>query len=298
MSRNQLIQKKIELGVLVIILGLILSTCSLLPFGSEGSQSPDGNVAEEPLTDTSVPTPVDTLTETAIPTRTMIPSPTLSPTTRPTWTPYPTKTLRPTWTPSPTLSPTATKEVGWIIKDDFSEVTDWWLKTEGGNWAMGYARGGYFMSVNEPNVEITSSQSWLKLDDVRVILDVYRQHGKGYWGISCRETSAGSYYTIFMTSDGQYGYGETRNTRVNLTFLGESSEIKTGLREVNHVMAECRGNHLKLFVDDVLLFQKEVEGIGPGWVGMMAGTTYDQETVTVIFDNIEIWGPVMEETED
>lgn len=157
---------------------------------------------------------------------------------------------------------------------------------------MGYARGGYFMSVSANYVEITSSQSWLKLDDTRVILDAYREHGQGYWGISCRETYAGNYYSIFISSDGEYGIGETRNKKVNLTILGKSSEIKTGLKKVNHIIAECRGNRLTLYVNDKFIFSYEVEGIGPGWVGMMVGTKHEQETVTVIFDNIEIWGPI------
>jgi hypothetical protein len=296
-KRMNKLRKKTKVVITLLVIGLALTACSGFPFGtSGGSPAPLDVQAEITFTDTQAPTPIDTATITTTPTETIIPSPTLSPTTRPTWTPFPTKTLRPTWTPSPTLSPTPTKEIGWIIKDDFSDVTDGWLQKEGGNWAIGYARGGYFMSVNGNNVEITSSKSWLKLDDVRVILDVYRQHGKGYWGISCRETVAGSYYTIFVTSDGEYGYGETRNEKVYLTLLGESKEILLGLREVNHVVAECRGNLLKLFVNDTMLFQHEVEGIGPGWVGMMAGTMYDQETVTVIFDNIEIWGPLVDET--
>jgi hypothetical protein len=160
---------------------------------------------------------------------------------------------------------------------------------------MGYARGGYFLSVLENNVEITSTPGWLKLDDVRIIVDVYRENGKGYWGISCRETVAGSYYTIFITSEGEYGYGETRNRKVELFTLGKSTDILTGRRDVNHIMAQCRGNSLTLYVNDVFIFRKEVEGIGPGWAGMMAGTKYTQEKVTVIFDNIEIWGPIEEE---
>lgn len=159
---------------------------------------------------------------------------------------------------------------------------------------MGYAQGGYFMSVTENNVEITSSQSWLKLDDTRVMFDVFREVGHGYWGISCRETYAGNYYTIFITSSGEYGFGETRNKRVNLTILGKSSEIKTGLKKVNHIMAECRGNRLTLYVNDTFIFSHFVEGIGPGWVGMMVGTMYENEKLTAIFDNIEIWGPIQD----
>jgi hypothetical protein len=287
------LRSKLSILAVFLIFVVSLSSCDLLPFGGGVDDSvSDADQSQEQTTETQTPTPFDSPTITLTSTETPIPSATLSPTIRPTWTPFPTKTLRPTWTASPTLSPTATKEVGWIIKDDFSKVTDAWYMSSGGNWEMGYARGGYYMSVLENNVEITSSQSWLKIDDTRVIVDVYKENGKGYWGISCRETVASSYYTIFITSDGDYGYGETRTGRVDLKIMGNSKEILTGHREVNQIMAECRGNHLRLFVNGEFIFQVEVKGIGPGWVGMMVGTMYEQEKVTVIFDNIEIWGPI------
>ncbi len=286
---------KTWMTVTYVLLIVITSGCGLIPLGVGNDTSE--TIAEQPqstISDTMTPTTEILPTDTPLPTETVIPSPTLSPTTRPTWTSFPTKTLRPSWTPSPTLSPTATKEVGWIIRDDFSEDRDQWYKAKGGNWAMGYAQGGYFMSVLANNVEITSSQSWLKLDDTRVIVDVFRESGQGYWGISCRETYAGNYYTIFITSDGEYGVGETRNKRVNLITLGKSSDIKTGIKKVNHIIAECRGNRLTLYVNDTFIFSYPVEGIGPGWVGMMAGTKYEQDKLTVIFDNIEIWGPIQD----
>lgn len=291
--RNKLtLSKWIGNGLLALCLGLVISGCGLLssPQNEEAPPPPSAT-----LMDTSLPAVLNTATETTIPTRTMIPSPTLSPTIRPTWTPFPTKTLRPTWTPSPTLSPTPTKEIGWFFEDDFSVVSNWWLREDGGNWATGYARGGYFMDISAPYVEITASPAYMKFADVKVMVDVYRQHGQGYYGIECRETVAGNYYTIFITSDGQYGYGETRNTKVELVFLGKSDKILTGLRQVNHLVASCRGNFLSLTVNDVPMFRTEVEGVGPGWVGLMAGTTHTQETVTVIFDNIEIWTALMEE---
>ncbi|MBU0512866.1 MAG: hypothetical protein KKD28_07530 [Chloroflexi bacterium] len=193
------------------------------------------------------------------------------------------------------MSPTATKDIGWIIKEDFSDTEAFWLKKKGGNWATGIARGAYFMTVAVPNVEITSSKSWLKLADVRVIADVYKQNGKGYWGISCRETAAGSYYTIFITSAGEYGWGETRGGKVDLNILGSSDKILTGQQEVNQIIAECRGGKLTLYVNGEFIFRQTVEGIGPGFVGMMAGTQYDQDNITVFFDNLEIWGPLQDE---
>ena len=62
-------------------------------------------------------------------------------------------------------------------------------------------------------------------------------------------------------------------------------------------MADCRGNALWLYVNDVFLFRKEVSGLGSGWVGMMAGTIDDQYKLTVIFDYIEIWGPIEDQGE-
>ena len=280
-----------RLGVVCVLLAIVASACSLLPGGGEDvlEEASPSTVA---VTETQIPTQKSSPTITLSPTSTPIPTEALTPTTRPTWTPFPSKTLRPTWTASPTLSPTATKDIGWIIKEDFSDTTASWIKREGDNWATGIARGAYFMSVSEKYVEITSSKSWIKLSDVRVIADVYRNNGKGYWGISCRETAAESYYTIFITSAGEYGWGETRGGKVDLNILGSSDEILTAPKEVNRIVAECRGNRLVLYVNDVFIFQHPVVGISIGYVGMMAGTQYDQEKVTVFFDNLEIWGPL------
>jgi len=285
-------QNVIRYSITLFLLGFMFSSCGLLPSNNATDAGGETNLSKADFTETPQIIPEKTATFTKVPTETLIPLPTSSPTDRPTWTPFPTKTLRPTWTASPTLSPTATKEVGWIIKDDFSDVTEAWFLGSGENWEMGYARGGYYMSVLEKNVEITSSQSWLKLADTRVILDVFKENGKGYWGISCRESSNASYYTIFITSEGTFGYGETRNGRVELTTLGKSQDIFTSNREVNHIMAECRGSNLTLFVNDIFMFRKEIVGLSSGWVGMMVGTTYEQDKVTVNFDNIEIWGPI------
>jgi hypothetical protein len=285
-----------RLGAVFMLLMIATSACSFLP-GSGDGEAPDA--APQPVaavTDTQIPTPSSSPTVVPSPTDSPVPTEVLSPTTRPTWTPLPSRTLRPTWTASPTLSPTATKDVGWIIKEDFSDTGASWIKKKGGNWATGIARGAYFMTVESPNVEITSSKSWLKLADVRVIADIYKQNGKGYWGISCRETAAESYYTIFITSAGEYGWGETRGGKVDLNILGSSDKIFTGQREVNHIMAECRGNALTLYVNDEFIFRQYVEGISTGFVGMMAGTQPENDRLTVFFDNLEIWGPL--ETEE
>ena len=278
----------------LIIIGLVLSmgACSLIPGGDEPAEEAQAPDAVE--TEALPPTTESPPTATSKPTETLMPTPLMSPTKRATWTPFPTKTLRPTWTASPTLSPTATKDVGPILKEDFSDITAPWLQEKGENWATGIARQAYFMTVS-PNVEITSSRSWLKLADVRIQADVYRQVGQGYFGFSCRETAAGNYYTIFVTHDGHYGFGELRNERVEFLYYGFSDQIPTGREEVFNLRGECRGNALSLYVNDVLIDRRPVEGLGVGLTGMMVGmTTEDENNIVVFFDNLEIWGPVGE----
>jgi len=69
------------------------------------------------------------------------------------------------------------------------------------------------------------------------------------------------------------------------------TQLKTIEKEVNRVEAECRGNHIRLEINGSNLFQIDVESIGPGWAGMMVGTTNVESELEVVFDNIEIWGP-------
>jgi hypothetical protein len=288
-------RRLLKRAVIIILLMLYVSSCDLLPLGrAEDKTTLEVKEVTIEATDVQVLALESSPTVFLTSTETLIPSPTKSPTKRPTWTPYPTKTLRPTWTPLPTITSTATREIGWMVKDDFSEQGENWLTDSGGNWMMGYTRGGYFLQVNQKNVEITSTPSWLRLTDVRIIVDVYRLNGKGYWGVSCRERPEGSYYTIFITNEGEYGYGETRNGVVTLNALGKSDEIHTQKLQVNQIMAECRGNHISLYVNGTMLFQVELVGVGNGWAGMMVGTTDERDLIEVVFDNIEIWGPLNE----
>ncbi|HEY61018.1 MAG TPA: hypothetical protein G4N95_00045 [Anaerolineae bacterium] len=290
MSKINISPMRINLILLVLLLGIAGTACSLgqrLQTETENDQSIQ---ATEKPTDIVEPSITPVPTKTPVPTERTTPTRMEKPTLRPTWTPFPSKTLRPTWTASPTLSPTATPEVIPILKEDFSDPSTPWLKTSGKNYKMGIAGGKYFMTIEDNNVEITSSRSWLKLAEVRVEADVTLKSGGGYYGFSCRESTS-SYYTLFITSDGYYGLGQTRNGFVDFIVYQKSDIIKTNKGATNHIRGDCRGNALTLFVNDKALIRKQVAGLGPGYVGMMAGTLDSKENLTVYFDNLVIWGP-------
>ncbi|MBN1667005.1 MAG: hypothetical protein JW862_07940 [Anaerolineales bacterium] len=177
------------------------------------------------------------------------------------------------------------------MEEDFTQIDSYWLKDSGSNWQTGQARGAYFMIVEEPYVEITSGRTWIRQSEVRIEADVWRGSGTGYYGFSCRETPAATYYSVFVTWDGYYGFGELRNQQVNWFETHPSDKIPQTVDTPMRLRVDCRGDALSLYINDELIDRYQVVGLGPGYVSMLAGTSYDDETLTVFFDNLQIWIP-------
>lgn len=303
---------KIRIGLAVIVLAALVSGCSLM----EAVQAfPWLNPT---ITATVTPSPTPTPTRTKVTferwTNTPTPDASLSPeaglqnltrtpypsqTLRPSWTPLPTKTLIPTrtqtftLTPSITPSPTDTPEVYRFLNETFDNTDAKWYQGMGENWVMGiyYKKPVYEMKITQGNVEITSTRTWLLLDEVRIEADISFPHGEGYAGFNCRESES-NYYTLFITSDGRFGVGQTLNGHVEFLYYAASEMIDATPGVYNHVRAECRGNTLTLWVNEVLLAQEEIESYAVGFTGMMSGTRWDDEYVVVHFDNLQVWGPI------
>ncbi len=283
----------------VVAVMALFSGCSVVNFGSNFSQ-PDSETlftVEPILTRTLfVPQFIDTNT----------PSPTIKldgiPTTRPSWTPnisslqptltfLPTNTLRPTWTATITPTPTTTPQIGLLLTENFSDPSAQnWLQKSSSNWATWISNGVYAMNVLAPYVEISSGPSWLKIDEVALEVDVIRKQGNGYFGFACRE-SGSSYYTIFISTEGYFGFGETRSGSVTFLNTTPTKLINTSVDAVNHIRGECRGDTLTLYINGTLAGQQKVAGLGPGYVSILTGTTWDHDKILVHFDNLQIWTP-------
>jgi len=212
-------------------------------------------------------------------------------TLQPTSTFLPTKTLRPTWTATITPTPTSTPQIGLLLTEDFSDPTTlFWIQKSETNWATWINNGVYVMHVKAPNVEISSGPAWLKINEVALEADVIRKQGHGYYGFACREVGT-SYYTIFISTEGYFGFGETRGGQVTFLKTTPSQLIDTAINAVNHIRGECRGDTLTLYINGTWAGQQKVEGLGPGYVSMLTGTTWEQSQVVVYFDNLQIWTP-------
>lgn len=287
-------KRKYWLGIAILFLLFAILGCSLGDFLPGAEPSPT-LIPSNTASWTPVPSSTPTLTET--PTPQGLVSATSKPTLRPSWTPIPTNTWRPTWTASPTLSPTPTDPVGLLLEEDFDDPYAPWMKKKGGNWATGIAKNMYFMSVYEPKVEITSARTWLKLDEVRIEADIIHNNGNGYYGFHCRESPGGNYYTIFIHTDGFYGFGENRNDKLTILESAPLPELDPPIdpKGENHVRADCRGNALTLYINGVAIDRTTVPGLGVGYVGMMIGTRLEDNRLTVYYDNLKIYTAVKTE---
>ena len=149
------------------------------------------------------------------------------------------------------------------------------------------------MSVFEPKVEITSARTWLKLDEVRIEADITHNNGNGYYGFNCRESPGGNYYTVFITTDGYYGFGENRYDELTVLESGRLPELDPPIdpKGTNHLRADCRGNALTLYINDVPIDRTTIPAWNVGYVGMMIGTRLGDNRLTVYFDNLVIYAP-------
>ncbi|HBY06500.1 MAG TPA: hypothetical protein DEH22_01415 [Chloroflexi bacterium] len=290
-------KRKLWAGLAITLLLLVISGCSVIGNILPAAQPSATATSTITVTPSFTPSPSNTPTQTLTPTVPGLATATVKPTLRPSWTPIPTNTWRPTWTASPTLSPTATSPVELVLTETFDDPLNPWLDKKGDNWAVGNAGKKYFMSVYEPKVEITSARTWLKLDEVRIEADITHNNGSGYYGFNCRESPGGNYYTIFITTDGYYGFGENRNEKLTVLESHKLPVLDPPIdpKGTNHVRADCRGNALTLYINDVAIDRTTVPGLGYGYVGMMIGTRSDDERLTVYFDNLMIWKAFKEE---
>jgi hypothetical protein len=244
MRLSKKLMRSLKAVTIFLFFSLVMQACDIASF-LPGSEALEEDAYPAPPTSTDTPlvyTATSTPTITDTPTKTLIPTATTKPTLRPTWTIIP-ATLRPTWTASPTLSPTPTPEVGILIEDDFSDPNSTWIQESGGNWNTFIIHEAYYMRVQVPNVEITSARSWLKLAEVRIEADIGHNNGNGYYGFSCRETITGHYYTVFVTTDGKYGFGELdKNKKVNFFEVHPMPELEIPFdgKGENHIRADCR----------------------------------------------------------
>jgi hypothetical protein len=250
------------------------------------------------ITQTAADMPTNTPTEQPldIPSPTASPlavAPTLTPTLTPTETPVITatqpvtasSTISGTLTPPSMSTPTATEMLDVAYFDDFSENTGWFT-INAADHKTDYYQGGYRIQIDGAETPIWSTRK-RNYPDVHLGVDASLLSGSmtGYFGLICRQQEGGGYYGLVISGDGTYGIGKSHGG--SFTFLQQGKDVNGAIKNgyaMNRISADCTGDTLALFANDIKLLEVQDTEFTAGYIGLLVGTR-SEANVAVLFDN-------------
>jgi hypothetical protein len=183
-------------------------------------------------------------------------------------------------------------------QDDFSDSASGWDNASGSDGAAEYSDGQYRMYSALANYLLWANPQ--KLFPADVIVDVLATKKAGpddnTFGIVCRYLDTRNYYALVISSDGQAGIAKVRNgqgpTMISGAHMQPNAVIQKG-NASNLLRAECIGNTLTLFVNDVLVASATDEDgpiLSQSDVGLLLGS-YDDPGTEVYFDGFLVRRP-------
>jgi hypothetical protein len=186
-----------------------------------------------------------------------------------------------------------------LFQDDFSKTSGDWGRVfdSADGSSVGYADSGYRILVNKPqNISWGVSGSNLFEGDVIVEVDAIKKGGApdGFLGIVCRDEKVnGQEHSYFLIFDGNGAASINKFADNSVSSLGNAqSDPILALNEGDtvHVRAECVGNTLTLYVNDVQLVTATDDSFSSGDAGLIAGAA-DTPGTDVMFDNFSVHRP-------
>lgn len=194
---------------------------------------------------------------------------------------------------SPTLAATnpPNSQPTVLFSDDFSDPNSGWPAIENSQAKYSYQPDGYHISVYEVN-----SAPWAKTtrqdDNVSIYVDALpvTEGASGYYGLLCRIQDNQNFYYFVIQNNGEYAIGKFKDGNFQ-PFVGwsESAEIRQG-NQSNRLRADCLGNTLRFYVNNVLLGEVNDTEFNAGYSGLIANAL-DTQGFEVVFNNFQITGP-------
>lgn len=111
-------------------------------------------------------------------------------------------------------------------------------------------------------------------------------------GLICRLKNDKNFYFFVISADGYYGIGKMKDGKTSLLTgdqMQPSTSILTG-SQVNRLRADCVGDLLIFYVNDVLISSAKDDDFSAGDVGILAGS-FDQTGSDIYFDNFVVYKP-------
>jgi hypothetical protein len=199
----------------------------------------------------------------------------------------------------PTNIPPQQTDTSVLFQDDFSDTSgDWgrvWDSADGSS--VGYAESGYRILVNKAQ-NISWGVSGNKFErDVIVDVGAVKRGGAedGFFGIICRYGKANgqeNFYFLVFGSNGVSSIAKLADNSVStLANMQRPDQFPTiNDSDSIHIRAECIGNTLTLYLNDMQLVTATDDSFTSGDAGLIAGTA-DTLGTEVLFDNFIVTKP-------
>lgn len=203
-------------------------------------------------------------------------------------TPLPTDT--PTLVPTPINTPVPFNKI--LLKDNFTNPSSGWDKVHDTNYTLEYKNGKYHMLINsqDPGQIVYLTK---KYTDTSIEVGIQQIGGAddGQYGIACRVTDTGNYYSFEISQNGTVGI--YKYTSWNPQTIEEDSldpnPIING--KVNQLEGICAGENLTLLVDGQVIMQDQDSEYTSGGVGLIALNGSGSTGIDVLFSNLLVKGP-------
>lgn len=180
-----------------------------------------------------------------------------------------------------------------LFFDDFSDANSGWDKSSDELGTTGYVDEKYKITISTDNYYYWSNPG-LYFDDVIIEVEANLEAGSSQndIGIICRQVDNDNFYFLTISSDGYYQVSKFSNSEEEFVGMQEYGFNSDAIKEdgLNVVRAECVGNELALFANDVELARVTDSDFQQGDVGLIAGT-YDEPDLSVMFDNFKVTAP-------
>jgi serine/threonine-protein kinase len=182
-------------------------------------------------------------------------------------------------TPSPPLPPSALPTQAVVLfADDFSDHASGWPTIQNAQGWYGYRDDGYHISVAQLNTALWAKTN-RKDGDATISVDARPVAGgaDGYYGLLCRIQDNQDFYYFVVRSNGDYTIGKYKNAEFQSLFVeGWRQGAASGGGQASRLAAECAGNLLRLYVNNILLGETRDSDFASGFSGVIAAALSEQ----------------------
>jgi serine/threonine protein kinase len=206
----------------------------------------------------------------------------------------PSATARPLATDTPQPPPTETSEPSVptvLYEEDFQDPASGWGVSIDNDTEVGYQSGEYRIAIYQADYVAWGHPDNLDLWDFSVEVDARAVEGPldNNFGLLVRlQPDSGDFYWFQISSDGFYSVDLYQDGEFSSILPWEESDvINQGLGVTNHLRVTCSGYALIFEVNGVRLTGVHEERLGPGNIGLAAGS-FDEPGVVVHFDNLRV----------